>query len=86
VILNAAKVEGLRSGETPALWRGHLDQILPKRRKKRDVKHHPTLPYTEHPKRARMVCTEIGQQPVRSDGLSSPSKRTTQGQSPLQMR
>jgi integrase len=50
VILNAAKAQGLRSGENPALWRGHLDQILPKRRKKRDVKHHPALPYAEHPR------------------------------------
>jgi integrase len=48
-ILNAAKVEGLRTGENPALWRGHLDQILA-RRKKSDVQHHPALPYSELPK------------------------------------
>jgi integrase len=48
-ILNAAKVEGLRTGENPALWRGHLDQILAKR-SKRDVQHHPALPYAEMPK------------------------------------
>ncbi len=49
VILSAAKAEGLRTGENPALWRGHLDQILTKR-SKRDVVHHPALPYAEHPK------------------------------------
>lgn len=49
VILSAAKTEGLRTGENPALWRGHLDQILTKR-SKRDVVHHPALPYAEHPK------------------------------------
>jgi integrase len=47
-ILNAAKAEGLRTGENPALWRGHLDQLLA-RRKKSDVKHHPALPYEEMP-------------------------------------
>lgn len=31
VILSAAKAESLRTGENPALWRGHLDQILTKR-------------------------------------------------------
>ena len=47
-VLNAAKAEGLRSGENPALWRGHLDQVLPPRRKS-EVKHHPALPYEEMP-------------------------------------
>jgi integrase len=49
MILSAAKAEGLRTDENPALWRGHLDQVLAKRRKS-DVKHHPALPYEEMPK------------------------------------
>lgn len=48
-ILNAAKAEGLRTGENPALWRGHLDQFLARRRKS-DVQHHPALPYEEIPR------------------------------------
>lgn len=48
-ILNGAKAEGLRTGENPALWRGHLDQILAKRRKA-DVVHHAALPYAEMPR------------------------------------
>jgi integrase len=48
-ILSAAKVEGLRIGENPALWRGHLDQLLPSKRKVRKVQHHPALPYAELP-------------------------------------
>jgi hypothetical protein len=48
-ILNGAKAEGLRTGENPALWRGHLDQVLTKR-KKSDVQHHPALPYEEIPR------------------------------------
>jgi integrase len=47
-ILNSAKAEKLRTGENRALWRGHLDQVLV-RRKKSEVKHHPALPYEEMP-------------------------------------
>jgi integrase len=32
-VLNAAKAKGYRSGENPAAWRGHLDNLLPKRQK-----------------------------------------------------
>jgi len=31
-VLDAAKARGLREGENPARWRGHLDQLLPKAR------------------------------------------------------
>lgn len=48
MILNAAKAEKLRAGDNPAQWRGHLDQVLA-RRKKSEVKHHPALPYSELP-------------------------------------
>ncbi|WP_441232647.1 tyrosine-type recombinase/integrase [Bradyrhizobium sp. 1200_D9_N1_1] len=56
-ILNAAKAEGLRTGENPALWRGHLDQVLAKRRKS-DVKHHPALPYEEMPEFWRSLADD----------------------------
>ena len=32
-VLDFAKVKGWRSGENPAVWRGHLRNILPKRQK-----------------------------------------------------
>jgi integrase len=48
-VLSAAKAEELRTGENPALWRGHLDQLLPSKRKVRRVKHHAALPYAEMP-------------------------------------
>lgn len=48
MILNAAKAEGFRIDPNPALWKGHLDQVLA-RRKKSDVRHHPALPYAELP-------------------------------------
>ena len=39
---------GQRSGENPARWRGHLDQLLPKRQRlSRD--HHTALPYDAMP-------------------------------------
>jgi integrase len=46
-VLAAAKVRGLRSGENPAQWRGHLDHLLSKPRK--SEKHHPALAYAELP-------------------------------------
>jgi hypothetical protein len=32
-VLNWAKARGYRTGENPALWKGHLDNLLPARRK-----------------------------------------------------
>jgi integrase len=46
-ILDWAKVLGYRQGENPARWRGHLDELLPKRNKIRRVEHHPALPYEQ---------------------------------------
>jgi integrase len=48
-ILDWAKVRGLRQGENPARWRGHLDHLLPARSKVRRIKHHAALPYAELP-------------------------------------
>ena len=47
-VLNSAKAEGLRSGENPASWRGHLDATLPKPGKLMRG-HHAALPYTDMP-------------------------------------
>ena len=43
-VLDAARAQGLRSGENPARWRGHLDMILPAPAKVRRVQHHAALP------------------------------------------
>ncbi len=45
-VLDAAKAKGLRTGENPALWRGHLDRLLPKRRKLARG-HHKAMPYAD---------------------------------------
>lgn len=47
-VLDAAKAKGLRTGENPARWRGHLDQLLPKRQRL-SRGHHTALPYAEAP-------------------------------------
>jgi integrase len=48
-VLDWARVHNFRDGENPARWRGHLDQILPKRSKVRRVRHHPALPFADLP-------------------------------------
>lgn len=48
-VLNWAAARGYRESENPARWRGHLDKLLPSRRKVRSVKNHPALPYAELP-------------------------------------
>lgn len=47
-VLDFAKAKGWRSGENPALWRGHLKSILPARQKLTRG-HHAALPYQEVP-------------------------------------
>jgi len=47
VVLDWAKTRGYRDGENPARWRGHLENLLPKKTKVRAVEHHAALPYTK---------------------------------------
>jgi integrase len=46
-VLDWATSRGLRQGENPARWKGHLENLLPKRSKVRRVEHHPALPFAE---------------------------------------
>ena len=46
-ILDFAKTHGWRSGENPAVWKGHLSLALPARSKVAKVKHHAALPWRE---------------------------------------
>lgn len=46
-VLDYAKVHGWRSGENPARWKGHLDNVLPARGKVSKVEHHAALPWGE---------------------------------------
>jgi integrase len=47
-VLDAAKAQGLRSGENPARWRGHLNQLLPKRQRLAR-RHHAAMRYADVP-------------------------------------
>jgi integrase len=46
-VLDWAAARGYRQGENPARWRGHLENLLPKKTKVRRVEHHAALPYAE---------------------------------------
>jgi integrase len=48
-VLDWARVHGYREGENPARWRGHLDHLLPSRKKLARVRHHAALPYRDVP-------------------------------------
>jgi integrase len=47
MVLDFAKTHGWREGENPARWRGHLENILPKRSKVARIEHHAALPWRE---------------------------------------
>jgi integrase len=47
-VLDAAKAKGYRSGENPARWKGHLDQLLPKRARLTRG-HHAALRFADVP-------------------------------------
>jgi integrase len=46
-VLDAAKAKGLRSGENPARWKGHLSVLMDKKVRKKD--HHAAAQYAEMP-------------------------------------
>lgn len=46
-VLDAARVRGLRTGENPARWRGHLSSLLTGARRVKG--HHAAMPYGEVP-------------------------------------
>jgi integrase len=48
-ILGWAQVRGFRSGDNPARWRGHLQELFPAKGKIQKTKNHPALPFTDLP-------------------------------------
>jgi integrase len=46
-VLDWATVRGYRTGDNPARWRGHLDQVLPAASAVSRPEHHRALPYAE---------------------------------------
>src|SRR5690606_10718331 len=47
-VLDYCKVKGWREGENPAMWRGHLKNVLPAR-SKLTRGHHAAMPYADVP-------------------------------------
>lgn len=48
-VLDWARARGDRTGENPARWKGHLDRLLPAKRRVRKVQNHPALPFSDLP-------------------------------------
>jgi integrase len=48
-ILGWATVRGYRTGDNPARWGGHLENLLPSRSRVAPIVHHEALPYGELP-------------------------------------
>lgn len=48
LVIDAARAQGLSMAANPAVWRGHLDKVLPKRPKASKA-HHAALSYREMP-------------------------------------
>jgi integrase len=48
-VLDWSSVRQYRTGDNPARWNGHLEQILPLRSKVHKVKHFAALPYSDIP-------------------------------------
>jgi integrase len=46
-VLDYAKARGCRSGENPARWRGHVQNMLPAKTKIQPVEHHAALPWQD---------------------------------------
>jgi integrase len=46
-VLDYARVHRWREGENPARWKGHLDNVFPRRSKVAAVEHHAALPWPE---------------------------------------
>lgn len=47
-LLDAARVAGLRSGDNPARWSGHLEHVMPQKRQNLP-EHHQAMPYEDVP-------------------------------------
>ena len=46
-VLDWATTRGYRTGDNPARWKGHLENLLPKPSKVKKVEHHAALPYPQ---------------------------------------
>jgi integrase len=48
-VLDFATVRGYRTGDNPARWKGHIENVLPSRSKVQQTNHHAALPFAKIP-------------------------------------
>jgi integrase len=48
-VLDFAKAQGWREGDNAARWRGHLDHLLPSKRKVAKAEHYAAMPWKDVP-------------------------------------
>jgi integrase len=60
LIIGWATTREYRTGDNPARWRGHLENLLPALSKVRKVEHHAALPYVELPGFMSALCEREG--------------------------
>lgn len=68
-VLDYATAHGLRSGDNPARWAGHLSTLLPKRTAVAKVEHHAAMDYRDLP--------EFWKKLAKMDGSSAAALRWT---------
>ena len=59
-VLDYAKVHGWRTGENPARWKGHLQNVLPARDRVSRVEHHAALPWGDIASFMADLCEQDG--------------------------
>src|SRR5262249_26056010 len=75
-MLSSAKARGLRTGENPAQWRGHLADLLPARAKIAAVAHYSAMPYRDVPAfMAKLRPTTVCPHAVLSSSFDCGAKR-----------
>jgi len=77
-VLDFAKARQLRAGENPAIWRGHLDQVLPARSAVKPVQHHDAMPYAAVPAFYAQLMRQEGVAPIALRWLILTCCRTTE--------
>jgi integrase len=77
-VLDWATARGHRSGDNPARWKGHLENILPKRSRVQKVVHRPALPYDEIGQFVAQLRKEDGVGPQALEFLILTATRTSE--------
>jgi integrase len=77
-VLDWAKVRGYRSGDNPAAFRGHLDQLLPMGGAISKIIHHAALPYADVPAFVETLKTRQGIEPLALELLILSASRTAE--------